>query len=238
MKKLLVLATTSILMLLIVNNAFATSSPAFSFIKNSNTGFTYTTTPGSTIKDYLTITNQDQERWLEISISTNKIPERWARFDSYKIRLKPLETIKTPFSITIPENSEEKTIKGLIIGNLSKYEQTNSSSNGGIKVSLGIGNELSISIINGEKLDQDYTKGIITNKISNISKENKQTEINKTFQENISLLYIQIEENINKILLLIIIALILKIALTKTHKPAKKIVKKPTKKIIKKTKKK
>lgn len=186
-------------------------SPAYTINLNPETKLNYTTTPGSKITDFITIRNIDTTRWIEVAIKTRNIPTRWVQEENKKFRIKPNETLKVNINILIPTNAKIEEISGYLTFSLANYDKTNTETTpGALSIGLGIGQKLTINIIPGEENKTNFTK--------------KTYKLNINIKETISNIYIFIQNNINIVLLLIIAALIIKLALqekkiiTKTEK--------------------
>lgn len=218
-----ILLSIFLLLSTFIPSVISTSSPAYTLKFNPNTKFDYKLTPGSTIKDYFTLSNLDPDRWLKLKISVDNVPDRWVKLDSNIIKLEPLESKNIPITITTSINSETITHNGLIISGLYEYEEKDPNTNKGIKIGMGIANYFNIEVINGEINNQDYTRNLFKeNTISKTINSVKQISI----KELITSYYIIIEENINVVLLIIIIGLLLKLALIKKHVPVEGEIKK------------
>ncbi len=236
MKKLLLIIPTLIFLTSLFGFSTTTNaqaSPAYTFQINPETKLKYTITPGSTIKDYITITNLDKNRWIDIKVKALNMPERWVRIDQEATRIENQSSKNINFSIYIPSNAETQSLEGILTFQLVNFEGHNST-NKNFSIALGIGNNITINIIEGEISNQNYSKenstlDTIKNSISSSTIRQKTTPI-------ITYIYTLIEDNINFVLLLIIISLILKLALVKKNIQTTQNKNNKTKKILQKTK--
>lgn len=223
MKKLLLLTTT----LLFLSTLFSFSptanagTPKFTFKKNPITDNSYNLTKGSTVYDFITITNLDENRWLTIKAVPKGINERWFRIPEEEITLYPGESKELNYSIYIPENTELEETSVLLLINLNNY-QKEKTENSNFQISLGIATEIKIKITEGEKITQNYQK--IPEK-----KTPTKSMISIKTHTTIDKIYNFISANTNIVLLLIIVSLLIKLSITDRNiKKLKKTKKKPT----------
>ncbi len=209
MKKLLAVFAFSFIFISIHSTVFASGTPRYTVKKNTETGFNYELSAGSSVQDFLTIKNLDANRWIEISLSEKGLPTRWLRTNENKVFLKPLEEKTVKLSINIPSSIEQEKYIGILIANLANYEEENAPESN-FKIGLGIANEIKITIKEGEPVHLNFIKeqAIISTIVDKITPK-------KPIKEYFTDFHVLISNNTELILVLIIIGLLLKLAIQK-----------------------
>ncbi len=219
------MCVSTVLFFSLSNVVFAgNSTPAFTLKTINSETLTYKVGPGSTIKDSVVVYNLDPTRDIKIKLSTS-LPEKWIHF-SESISSIPAGSSKViGFTINIPKNSNIENKQEILQSNLVSYDESSTSS-GALQIGIGVGLRLILDIADQPATTLDLT----TNKNDAKNITNIDT---KSFKVITNKIYNYIQNNLEFVFLLIIMALFLKLALNKKEKST--TVKKSNKTKIKST---
>jgi len=204
-----------ILSLFSANIVFAqdNSTPPFTIFSTASE-LKYTVGPGSKIIDRIYIKNMDPTRkittMIEIKKSTGEPATEyssWIKTDKTTVEITPNEIAVINLEITIPEKETFKELSFMINCALINYQGRITNDKGNLGVMLSIARDMTIKIQDIETGILDFTK--------NEDEKMSLFEKTKIFGRN---LYYRIDENFDYILLIIIIALLIKLATQKNIK--------------------